>query len=83
MNPDKIPDLNWKLTNTYHTRNIGQAKFQATDISTHCVAVDTISYVEGNKCGDWYGITLNTDTHTLQSNIKPVVCSITSNSNKK
>ena len=70
MNPDKIPDLNWKLINTYHTTNIGQVKFQATDISTQCVAVDSISYVEGNKCGEWYGITLNTDTITLQSNIK-------------
>ena len=24
MNPDKIPDLHWKLANTYHTTNIGQ-----------------------------------------------------------
>ena len=23
MNPDTIPDLNWKLVNTYHTTNIG------------------------------------------------------------
>ena len=65
MNPDKIPDLNWKLTYTYHTTNIGQAKLQATDISAQCVAVDTISYAGGNKCGNWYGITLNTDTITL------------------
>ena len=35
MNPDTIPDLNWKLANTYHTTNIGQAKLQAIDISTH------------------------------------------------
>ena len=82
MNPEKIPDLNWKLTSTYHTTNIGQVRLQATDISTQCVDVDTICYVEGNKCGNWYGITLYTDTITLQSNIKPVACSITSDSNK-
>ena len=81
MNPDKIPDLNWKLVNTYHTTNIGQARLQTTDISTQCVDVNTISYAEGNKCGEWYGITLNTYTITLKSNIKPVVCFITSDRN--
>ena len=74
MNPDKIPGLNWKLVNTYHTTNIGHTRFQATDISTHCVDVDTISYAGGTKYGNWYGMTLNTDTITLQSNFKPVVC---------
>ena len=78
MNPDKIPDLNWTLANTYHTTNIGQIRLQATDISTQCVDVDTVSYAGGN----WYGITLNTDTITLQNNIKSVVCSITSDCNK-
>ena len=82
MNPDKIPDLNWKLGNAYHTTNIGQTRLQTTDISTQCVDVNTTIYAEGYKCGEWYGTTLNTDTITLQSNIKPVVCSITSNSNK-
>ena len=72
MNPDKIPDLNWKLANTYHTTNIGQARLQATDVSTQCVDVGTTSYAGGNKYGDWYGTTLNTDTITLQSNNKPV-----------
>ena len=24
INPDQIPDLHWKLANTYHTMNIGQ-----------------------------------------------------------
>ena len=54
--------------------NIGQTRLQATDISTHCVDVDTISYAGGTKYENWYGTTLNTDTITLQSNIKPVVC---------
>ena len=82
MNPDKILDLNWKLANTYLTTNIGQSRLLTTDISTQCVDVNTTSYEEGNKCGEWYGITLNTDTITFQSNIKPVVCFITSDSNK-
>ena len=64
MNPDKIPDLKWKLTNTYHTTNIAQTRLQTTDIYTQCVAVNTTSYAEGNKCAEWYGITLTTDTIT-------------------
>ena len=58
----------------YHTTNIGQTRPQATDISTHCIDVDTISYAGGIKYGHWYGTTLNTDTITLQSNIKPIAC---------
>ena len=74
MNPDKIPDLHWKLVNTYHTTNIGQTRPQATNISTHFIDVDTVSYAGGTKYGNWCGTTLNTDTITLQSNVKPVVC---------
>ena len=47
MNPDKIPDLNWQLANTYHTTNVGQLGLQTSDISTHDVDVDTISHAEG------------------------------------
>ena len=82
MNPDKIPDLHWQLVNTYHTTNIGQLELQATDISTHGIDVDTISHAGGNKYENWCGITLNTDTTTLQSNINPIVCSSTPVSNK-
>ena len=82
MNPDKLPNLNWKLANAYHTTNVGQARLQATDVSAQCVDVGTISYAGGNKYGDWYGTTLNKDTITLQSNNKSIVCSITSNKNK-
>ena len=69
MNSDKIPDLDWNLANTYHTMDVGQIGLQATDISTQCVDVDTVSYAGGNKCGDWYRITLNTDTTTLFSTL--------------
>ena len=78
MKPDKIPDVHWKLTNMYHTTNIGQCRLQISDVSTHCVDVDSIIHTGGNKYGNWCGTTLNTDTITLQSNIKPIVCSITS-----
>ena len=81
MNPDKIPDLHWELASTYHTTNIGQINPQAACISTHCI--DTISYARGARCGNWYGTTLNTDTITLQSNIKPVICSTTHNNEHK
>ena len=45
MNPDKIPNLHWNLANNYHTTNIGQI----TCISTHCIDVDTLSHVEGDR----------------------------------
>ena len=82
MNPDKIHDLHWQLVDTYHTTNIGQLGLQTSDISTHGVDVDTISYTGGNKYKNLCGTTLNTDTITLQSNIDPIVCSITPISNK-
>ena len=78
MELDKIPNLHWKLTNTYHTTNIGHSGLQISDVSTHCVDVDSISHAGGNKYGNWCGTTLNTDTITLQSNIKTIICSITS-----
>ena len=59
------------------------SKLQATDISTHCVDVDTISYAEETKYDNWYGTALNTDTITLQSNIKPVVCPIINDNKNK
>ena len=83
MNPDKIPDLHWELVNTYHTTNIGQIKHQAECISTYCIDVDPVSYARGARYGNWCGTTLNTDTITLQSNIKPVVCFTTYNNEYK
>ena len=83
MNPDKIPDLHWKLVNTYHTTNIGQIEPPAACGSTHCTDVNTVSYARGARCGNWWGTTLNTDTIALQSNIKPVVCSTTHNNEYK
>ena len=41
INPDQIPDLHWKLTNTYHTTNIGQSEIGNTTISIHDITVKT------------------------------------------
>ena len=68
MNPDKIPNLHWNWLDTYHTTNIGQIDSQTTWVSTHCIDVDTLSYAEGDRCGNWCGITLNTNMTILQSN---------------
>ena len=72
MNPDKIPNLHWNLSNTYHTKNIGQIDPQTTWVSTHCIDVDTLHHAEGDRCGNWCGTTLNTDMTILQSNREPI-----------
>ena len=42
INPDYIPDLHWKLANTYHTTIIGYAEMWHTTISNHCITVETL-----------------------------------------
>ena len=76
MNPDHIPDLHWNLADTYHTTNIGHIDTPDTDVSAHCIDVKTLSYAKGDKCGDWWGTMLNTDTSTSQSNQEPTICSV-------
>ena len=66
MNPDQIPDLHWKLANTYHTTSIGYTELLSTTISIHYVAVETLNYAKSNKCGEWWGTVLNTKTSTSQ-----------------
>ena len=67
MNPDHIPDLHWKLANTYHTTSIGYTEPLSTTVSIHYVSVETLSYAKSNKCGKWCGTVLNTKTSTSQS----------------
>ena len=67
MNPDHIPDLHWKLANTYHTTSIGCTELLSTTISIHYVTVETLCYAKSNKCGEWCGTVLNTNTSTSQS----------------
>ena len=66
LKPDHIPDLHWKLVDTYHTTNIGQTEVK--DNTIHDIAVKTLSCA-GN-------ISLNTETYTTLSRQEPLVCSI-------
>ena len=50
INPSQIPDLHWKLANTYHTTNIGQSELGGTTISVHDITVKTFSYVTSSNC---------------------------------
>ena len=76
MNPDHIPDLHWNLAKTYHTTSVGYADTQNTVISTHFIDVETLSYARGDRWGDWYGMTLNTDASVSQSSQHNTICSI-------
>ena len=76
MNPDHIPDLCWNLANMYHTTNIGYVDTQNTVVSTHYIDVETLSYAKGDRCKDWDGTTLNTDTSVSQSSWHDIICSI-------
>ena len=75
MNPDHIPDLHWKLADTYHTTSLGYTEPLTTG-SIHYVTVETLSYAKSNKCGKWCGTILNTKTTTIQSKRDPTICSI-------
>ena len=45
-------------------------------MSAYYIDVETLSHARGDRCGDWCGTTLNTDTSTSQSNQEITVCSI-------
>ena len=66
INPDHIPELHWKLTDTYHTTNIGQTEVK--DNTIHDITLSTLTYT-GN-------ISLSTETYTTQSKREPLVCSV-------
>ena len=68
MNPDQIPDLHWKLANTYHTTNIEQSEIGNTSISIHDITVKT--------CDSMCKTSLNTETCTMQSRHESIVCSV-------
>ena len=68
MNPDQIPDLHWKLTNTYHTTNIGQVEIENMTISIHDITVKTFDCMCKTS--------LSTDTCTTQNRHEPTVCSV-------
>ena len=68
INPSQIPDLGWKLTNSYHTTNIGQ-----TDAVTTSICVHSITATSSN--GE-YKTSLSTETYTTQSRHEPLICSV-------
>ena len=42
-------------------------KMQHTTVSVQYISVDTRSYANGDKCGEWCGTVLNTKISTSQS----------------
>ena len=66
INPYQIPELHWKLADTYHTTNIGQTEIK--DNTIHDITCNTL-ICAGN-------IGLRTETYTTQSRCEPLVCSI-------
>ena len=63
INPNQIPDLHWKLANTYHTTGIGQT--EVTDVSIHDIIVNTLT-CNNNLC-------IDTKMYTIQSRHEPFV----------
>ena len=41
INPNQIPDLHWKLVNSYHMTNIGQIVTGPTSIGVHSITVNS------------------------------------------
>ena len=68
INPEQIQDLYWKLTNTYHTTNIGKLEIEHTTISVHDITVKTFDCMCETS--------LSTETGTTQSKHEPTICSI-------
>ena len=66
INPDQIPDLHWKLADTYHTTNIGQ--IEVTDNIVHNITLNT--QVDTNNT------MLSTETCTTQSRRELLTCSV-------
>ena len=58
INPDHIPDLHWKLANTYHNTSIGYTEPLSTTVFVHYVTVEALSYAKSDKCGKWCGTVL-------------------------
>ena len=69
LNPDQIPDLHWKLVDTYHTTNVGQTEIKDNNI--HDITLNT-HITTGN-------ISLGTKTYTTRSRCEPLVCSVLPN----
>ena len=76
LNPDKIPDLQWNLANSYHTKSIGLTIPSTTVISTHYIDVSTLSYAKGDEHNIWCGMSLSNNVTTVQSNTRTITSSV-------
>ena len=63
INPNQIPNLHWKLANTYHTTKIGHSEIGNTTITVHDISVKTL----GSNHIKWYETSMSTKTCTTQS----------------
>ena len=61
INPDQIPDLHWRLADSYHTMEIGQSEI--TTVSIHDILINTLTCTD-NPC-------LDTKMYTVQSRCEP------------
>ena len=57
LNPDHIPDLHWKLVDTYHTTNIGQTEVK--DSTIHNITLKALMSADNTS--------LSTETYTTPS----------------
>ena len=71
INPNQIPDLHWKLINSYHTTEIGQT--EVTNVSIHSITIKTLTCTCSSN--------LYTETCTIQSRHEPLLFSSTCNLN--
>ena len=70
-----MPDLHWKLANTYHTTKIGQSETGRTTISVHDITVKTFGYVTGDNHIKWCETSKSTKMCNTQSRHESAVCS--------
>ena len=75
LNTEKIPNLQWKLANSYHITNIDLTIPSTSVISIHYINIDTLSYSKGNECNLWYGVSLNNNVTTIISNARTITSS--------
>ena len=75
LNPNKIPDLQWTLANSYHTTSIGLTIPSTNVISTHYIDINTLSYAKGEEHNIWCGVSLNNNVTTVQSNTRTITSS--------
>ena len=72
INPNQIPDLHWKLADTYHTTKIGHSEIGNTTVTIHDISVKTL---DSNHM-KWCETGVSTKTCTTQSRRESAICSV-------